>query len=107
MRIDEIKEPFTPGDTVTLNCTTTTGRVSLTGHNGKGKRQVRIYNSGSEIAFVNIGDDTVESTTAKFPVPPGAVEVITVQDAAGSQRYMAGITSTGTTTLFATVGEGL
>ncbi len=107
MRIDEIKEPFTPGDTVTLNCTTTTGNTALTGHNGKGKRQVRIYNSGAEIAFVNIGDDTVDATTSKFPIPPGAVEVITVHDAAGSQRYIAGITSTGTTIIFATVGEGL
>lgn len=103
---NEILEAFTPGSTVKLTATTSTGAVALTGADGKLKRQVRLYNAGSVVVFVKIGASGVTAATTDMPLAPGVPELITVQDANGSARYLAGITVSGSADVYATVGEG-
>jgi len=103
---NEIVDPFFPGTTVSLAVTTSTGNVSLTGADGKGKRQLRLYNAGSVAVFIRIGVTGVVAAVTDMPIPPGAVEVITLRDASG-QMFLAGITASSTATLYATVGEGV
>jgi hypothetical protein len=103
---NEILEAFTPGTTVSLSATTSSARVLLTGADGKLKRQVRLYNSGTVVVFVRITNDQGVAVATDMPLAPGVPELVTVQDANGSQRYLAGITASGSATVYATVGEG-
>ena len=67
---------------------------------------VRLFNAGPNVVFVDlVGAGTTPSATVtnSMPLPVGAVEKFTT---AGATAVTA-ITSTGTSTLFATVGEGL
>ena len=105
MRLDSA-EPFTPGTTVSLAATTSTGRVALTGASGKIKQQLRLYNAGSVAVFINLGGSTVTAAVTDMPVPAGYTEVISIPPGDGA-RYIAGITASGTATLYATVGDGV
>ncbi len=88
--------------TVTLNATGTTSRVQLQTA-VPGAPNARLYNSGSVPVFVNCGDVTVVATTATgMPVAPGSVEIIGCQN-----THIAGITASGTATVYATPGPGL
>ena len=107
---NEILYPFVPvpAGTKNLAVTTTTARVAITALSGVGRMQARIYNAGSVPVFVEVGDVTVVAVVASgMPIAPGATELITVPDAAGVARYVAGITASGTATLYITPGEGL
>jgi hypothetical protein len=80
--------------TVSLAATATTGRVQIQTAAG-GTQNVRVYNAG--------GDVTVVATTAAgLPIAPGAVEIVGC-----NQTHIAGITSTGTATLYLTPGTGI
>lgn len=88
--------------TVTLAATATTGRVQIQAAVG-GTQNVRVYNAGTGAVFVNCGDVTVVATVAAgLPIAPGTVEIIGC-----NQTHIAGITSTGTATLYVTPGTGL
>jgi hypothetical protein len=88
--------------TVSLAATTTTGRVQIQAA-VSGTQNARLYNSGTVAVFVNCGDVTVVATTAAgLPIAPGTVEVLGC-----NQTHIAGITSTGTATLYVTPGTGL
>jgi len=88
--------------TVTLNATGTTSRVQLQTA-VPGAPNARLYNSGSVAVFVNCGDVTVVATTATgMPVAPGSVEVIGCQN-----THIAGITASGTATVYVTPGTGI
>ena len=92
---------FSPdGPTVSLNVTSTTGRVQF--QSGNNSRNARLYNSGAVAVFITCGDSSVVATTAAgVPVAPGTVEVIGC-----TQPYVAAITTT-TATLYVTPGNGL
>jgi hypothetical protein len=88
--------------TVTLAATATTGRVQIQTAVG-GTQNVRLYNAGTVAVFVECGTVAVVATVAaSLPVAPGAVEVIGC-----NQTYFAGITASGTATLYITPGTGL
>lgn len=88
--------------TVTLAATATTGRVQIQ-TTASGTQNVRVYNAGAGAVFINCGDVTVVATTAAgLPIAPGTVEIIGC-----NQTHIAGITSTGTATLYLTPGTGL
>lgn len=99
---------FAPsGNGSALAVTTSSGRVDYNG--GIGARHVRIHNAGSVTAIVALGGSAVTATIPTgsqngtgFPIPPGAVEVL-----ASGQSFAAAITSSGSTTLYITPGEGL
>ncbi len=93
--------PFTPGQTVLLATSTTTGRVALPTLRGN---QVRISNpAGGSIVFVKFGDATVTAAVTDMPILPGDNVVLTIQP---SMTHVAGITSTGTPTIYFTAGDG-
>ena len=64
---------------------------------------VRVYNATSVTVFIQFGDSTVAATTAKMPIPAGAVETIQIGRAT---THVAGITASGTGTLYVTPGMG-
>lgn len=94
--------PFSPGLTVTLAVTTTTGAVALGAGVGS---VVEVQNTGTSLMFVKIGRSTVTATTADYPVQPGHSKMVT--RAPNVDTHIAAITGTSTATLYATVGEGI
>lgn len=101
--------PFAPvlGSTVSLAATNASGNVALS-KQPTDQFQLRLYNSGASLAFLNFGNDnTAAATTANYPLPAGAIEVITIQNKPNAPiNYMAAITASGTATVYATVGVG-
>jgi hypothetical protein len=101
---------FSPlaGATVTLAAAATSSSVALPGP-PSGSFQVRIHNAGSATAFVRFGGaETAASAGADLPVPPGAVEVLTLDNPARDPvTHAAAITETGSATLYVTPGRGL
>lgn len=88
--------------TVTLAATATTGRVQIQAAVG-GTQHARLYNAGSVAVFIACGDVTVVATTAAgLPIAPGTIEIIGC-----NQTHLAGITLSGTATLYVTPGTGL
>jgi hypothetical protein len=88
--------------TVTLAATTTSGRVQIRAA-ATGTQNIRVYNAGTVAAFIECGTTTVDATVAaSMPIAPGTVEVIGC-----NQTHLAGITGTGTATLYVTPGTGL
>lgn len=61
-----------------------------------------VCNTGSIIAYVNVGGSAVVATTTNFPVQPGACPALALNGA----TYIAAITSASTTTLSITAGNG-
>jgi hypothetical protein len=89
------------GNTVSLAVTGTTGRVQYQAT--PTHPNVRVYNAGTVAAFVSCGDVNIVATTGSgMPVAPGAIEVIGC-----GQTYIAGITASGTATIYLTPGTGL
>ena len=62
----------------------------------------RVYNSTAVRVYIQFGDSTVTSTTAKMPIPAGGVEVFSI----GGCTHIAGITDAGTGAVYATPGFG-
>ena len=88
--------------TVTLSATATSSRVQVQTGEG-GTQSVRLYNAGSVPVFVACGAVVVVATLAAgLPIAPGTVEILGC-----NQTHIAGITSTGTATLYVTPGTGL
>jgi hypothetical protein len=88
--------------TAALAATATSSRVQIQTAVG-GTQNARVYNSGTVPVFVECGAVTVVATVAaSLPIAPGTVEIIGC-----NQTHIAGITSTGTATLYVTPGTGL
>ena len=88
------------GPTLTLAVTATSGRVQVEATDVT--QHARVYNAGTVAVFVACGDVTVVATTAAgMPIAPGTVEVI------GCLSHLAGITASGTATLYVTPGSGI
>ncbi len=95
--------PISFGATVLKAITGTTSRIAL-GKGANDKNSVRLYNSGAVTIFVVEGDVTVEAAVTDLPIPPGMVEVFT---AAKTTTHIAGITASGSGTLYCTTGDGV
>jgi hypothetical protein len=95
---------FTPiGATANLAVTSTTGRVALDNLTNQ-SRSVRCYNTGSVIVFIEFGGAAVEAAAAtSLPLGPGAVEFFEI---GGSVTQVAGITASGTATVYFSEGMG-
>lgn len=97
-------DPFRPvafdttGATKTLSGSTNSSFVTLLS-----QRQIRFYNAGSVPVFVRwgVGAQTAVAAT-DMPIAPGAIEVFSKGDA----DTLAGITASGTATVYITAGDG-
>lgn len=96
---------FTPYglDTTAVSVSGTTASGALNLPTAPSNSSVRVYNGTAVTVFVQFGNSAVAATTAKMPIPAGAVEVFQIGDAT---TYIAGITASGTGTLYATTGRG-
>lgn len=91
--------PFTPGGTVILVVTGSTGRQALSG----GGDQVRLTSvAANAIVFVKFGDSTVTAAVTDMPIIPGQTEIFTIPPGV---THIAGI-GTVSTNLYATRGDG-
>lgn len=93
--------PFSPGPTVTLAVTTTTGRVALTGTGPS----LEVQNAGAVTMFVKLGSSSVTAAVTDYPILPGQSKVIGVD--VSTQTHIAAITASSTATLYATTGQGI
>jgi hypothetical protein len=95
---------FTPiGATANLAVTSTTGRVALDNLTNQ-SRSVRVFNSGAVVVFLEFGGSTVEAAAAtSLPVGPGATEWFEI---GGAVTHVAGITASGTATVYFSEGMG-
>ena len=103
-------QPFHPiiDSTVSLAVTSSTGSVALSKLPSTGRFQLRIHNAGAATIFFNRGSSTVTAATTNMPIPAGAIEVITIENAQNSPvTHVAAITSSGTATAYFTVGTGI
>jgi hypothetical protein len=71
-----------------------------------GPIQLRIWNPGTEPVFIKRGDAGVSAALTDLPVPPGALEILTINDFS-SVSHIAGITASGNVTLYITPGQGV
>jgi hypothetical protein len=63
---------------------------------------IRIYNNGTEVVFIKFGGANVTATVTDTAIGPGAGEIF-MRDG----THIAGITSSGTSTLSIQTGEGV
>lgn len=100
---------FSPTDdaTASISVTTTTAASALK-KAGDGAFQVRIFNAGPSTAFIAFGDSAVEAAVTDYPVPAGAIEVVTMQNPDKAQiTHAAAITAASTATVYLTTGDGI
>lgn len=98
----------TPGATVSLTAGTSTGRVKLDANAAEAEVGIRIVNSGTDMAFIRQGDNTVVATTGDMPIMPGEIEVFNFKIPYGTTGlWVAAITASGTPTLYFTTGVGV
>jgi hypothetical protein len=95
---------FTPtGTTKNLAVTASTGRVALPVFANQ-SRSVRVFNSGSVVVFIEFGTVATDAAVAtSMPIGPGATEWFEI---GGAVTYVAGITASGTATVYFTEGMG-
>lgn len=90
---------FTPGATVSISATSTSGSASVTAANNS----VRVDNLGPNKVFIRWGAGAQTAVTTDMPVPNGATEIFDK----GRADTLAAICASGeTATLYVTSGEG-
>jgi hypothetical protein len=90
------------GATVNLAVLATTANVAVSPA-GIGNRTVRLFNSGTNVVFVNFGPSTVTATlTNSFPMLPNSVETFYFHN---DWTHVAAIAGGTGNTLYATMGE--
>jgi hypothetical protein len=104
---------FTPlGNTVTFTASTTAPSAVQVLSTTLGGNQYRILNAGSSTVFLGIGNTSanasanavvVSSTGSAYPLLPGTDEILTF----APNWYFTGITSSGTSQIYITPGDGL
>jgi len=106
MAIGHLFTPISP--TVNLSATSSSSRVAKTPlptNSGGATHEIRLVNTGTVTVFVEFGDSTVTAAVATgLPILPNTVEAFMLS---ASQTHIAGITSSGTATLYATTGLGV
>lgn len=105
----EIFIPFGVNTTaVSVSASTGSGALNLPTAQGTstvsppGNMTVRVYNGTNVVVFIKFGTSAVTAALTDLPIPPGGVEVFSV----GAATHIAGITASGTGTLYATPGMG-
>jgi hypothetical protein len=97
-------EAFTlNGTTISLSVTDQAPTpTAFTPTNGR----IRVYNSGAVTVFLRsgIGSSDGTATTSHTPIAPGTVESFSVPT---NHTYISGRTSSGSATVYITVGDGL
>ena len=93
-------QPFSPkyGSNQSLTAAAGSQSASIDGNN----KQVRIINTGTNVAYVRVGTGSVTATAADFPVPGGSGSTISKGD---GENVLAYVSPTGTT-LHVMTGEG-
>lgn len=107
---------FLPDDNATVGHTVTTSssrvqlRAAATGEQSD-TVQVRVYNTGSVAVFVRFGNSSVTATVpvvggaaGGVAIAPGSVEPFGIRS---SDTHVAAITSSGSATVYWTLGEGV
>ncbi len=75
-----------------------------TGANGVPVVSVRVWNAGSEIVYIEFGDDNVEASDGgSMPLPPGQPPVV-LRTNGGT--HMSAVTHANTSVVFVTPGSG-
>jgi hypothetical protein len=98
-----------PGATVALACSTSSSNVQAqAGSPGAFSRHYRIYNSGSVPVFIEFGASNAVAAVAPTPGTPGGMAIGPgqAQVFAAVLDWVAGVTASGTATLYITPGEG-
>lgn len=101
---------FAPQATVTQAATTSTSTPkAIPGtRNQAGAFQVRIYNDGTTLGYIEWGDSAVAATTASLPIPPGQACGFTIANPAKAPAtHFAVIMASGTATFSVTTGDGI
>lgn len=104
-----------PGGTRPVLVGVASARVSLDNYDG---RQLELYNSGTAVVFVKLGDVTVTATTGtahattptagSYAIGPGAVVMVSrAKPEGGTYTHMAHISGTAAQTLYVTPGNGI
>lgn len=101
-----INQPaFSPeaGKTVNISASNVSANVQVRTNANAHERHCRVFNSGSVTVFIATGPTGLTaSATTDMPLAAGATEIIAM---AGD--FAAAITSSGTSTVYFTPGEGL
>jgi len=93
-------QPFRPAGTAHVSATTSAASIALVG----GGNAVLIYNSTSATAFFRLGGaGALTATTSDTPVPAGARMLV---GAGPFVSYASVLLSTGTGTVYFTLGDG-
>lgn len=103
--------PFTPmGNTVTFTAATTAPTPVQASSTTVGGTQYRIHNSGSAVVFIGFGNTANAATTmantsiagSTITMEPNSVEVFTFN----ANIYLTGATTSGTSVVYVTPGDG-
>lgn len=98
--------PFTPKPAGTVNIDVGAGSANVLVSATPGVRQIRVMNNGTATAWVELGKSGVTaSATTGFPVPAGAIEVLTVK--VDGPIYAAAIAAAATGKIYFTPGSGV
>lgn len=96
--------PFSPGTSITLSATTTSGTSSATALPLSANRQVLVQNAGAVPAFVEFGTSAVAAAVAtSLPILAGGSRVFSIP---ASVTHAAAITGSSTATVYVTPGHG-
>ena len=103
--------PFTPmGNTVTFTAATTAPTPVQAASTTVGGTQYRIHNSGSSVIYLGFGPNAASANTmanttptgSTIPMVAGSVEVLTMN----ANQYFTAVTSSGTSVVYITPGDG-
>ncbi|WP_300573575.1 hypothetical protein [Phenylobacterium sp.] len=73
-----------------------------------GRFQLRLANTGTAAAFLRWGTSAVTAAVTDYPIPAGAVEVVTIENTNASPiTHVAAITASGAATIGLTIGHGI
>lgn len=94
-------ENFNPFEYATIPATTTSANVAFSTNAGN---DLRIFNSGTSVAFVKWGHGAaqVATSTTGLPIAPGATEVVY----SGGINNVAAIVTAGSANVYVARGEG-
>ena len=93
--------------TTTISASTTSARGAIA-KQPSGRHQLRLTNATGQTAFYRLCDSDDDATTADIPLPDGAVEVVTVENAEKLPiTHVAVILAAGSGSFYVSTGRGL
>ncbi len=97
-----------PNGTISLAAATSSASAALAGTPRSGRFQVRIVCTGSTPFFLRFGVAGLSASTADIPFPAPCDEVLTVANRDDNPiTHVAGLTASGTATVYLTTGDGI